>query len=299
MSDPGWQELHYATTRERVEALEDYLFGAGAVAVTLQDDADQPVLEPGPGETPLWDAVQVIALFPAQLDLADVRANLPTDLVQRVADEVVQVPEQDWERAWMENFHPMQMGARLWIVPSWTAPPDPSAVNILLDPGLAFGTGTHPTTAMCLGELDRIVASGDRVIDYGCGTGILAIAALKLGARDALGIDNDPQAILASRQNAERNGIPEGALEVSLPQADVLARWQDQADIVVANILAGPLADLAPTITESVRPGGRVVLAGLLADQAADLIAIYAPTVELSIVREIDGWVLLAGNRQR
>ena len=297
MSQAGWQELRFETEQASVEALEDWLFEQGAVAVTLEDNADEPLLEPGPGETPLWQQVQVVALFPEGVDLMPVIASVPKELV-RVADETpTHVPDQDWERAWMDNFHPMRMGDRLWICPSWTPPPDPSAVNVLLDPGLAFGTGTHPTTAMCLGELDRVVQPGARVVDYGCGTGILAIAAMKLGASHALGVDNDPQAITASKQNAERNDVAEGAFEVVMPGDQRIAQWQGGADVVVANILAGPLASLVEPLVALMKPGARLMLAGLLKDQADALIAAYAPHLPLVVERELEGWVLLAGDR--
>ena len=197
----------------------------------------------------------------------------------------------------MDNFHPMQMGERLWICPSWTTPPQPEAVNIILDPGLAFGTGTHPTTAMCLRYLDRYITTGMQVIDFGCGTGILAIAALKLGAKQALAVDNDPQAITATNQNAERNQVTSAQLEIALPEDVAWAPMQGSADIVVANILAGPLEALAPQLKILVKSGGRLILAGLLTDQAESLIDAYAPEIELTIEQEIEGWVLLGGKR--
>ena len=297
MSQAGWQELRFETEQASVEALEDWLFEQGAVAVTLEDNADEPLLEPGPGETPLWQQVQVVALFSEGVDLMPVIASVPKELV-RIADETpTHVPDQDWERAWMDNFHPMRMGDRLWICPSWTPPPDPSAVNVLLDPGLAFGTGTHPTTAMCLGELDRVIQPGACVVDYGCGTGILAIAAMKLGASHALGVDNDPQAITASKQNAERNDVAEGVFEVVMPDDQRIAQWQGGADVVVANILAGPLASLVDPLVALMKPGARLILAGLLQDQADALITAYAPHLPLVVERELEGWVLLAGDR--
>ena len=297
MSQAGWQELRLATRRESVEPLEDWLFEQGAVAVTLEDNADQPVLEPGPGETPLWDDVKVVALFIEGVDLAPVIKAVPPALVSTVDDQPQHVPDQAWELAWMDNFHPMQMGPRLWVCPSWIDPPAPDAVNIMLDPGLAFGTGTHPTTAMCLGELDAAIAPGMTVVDFGCGTGILAIAALKLGAIRALGVDNDPQAITASHQNAERNHVESDAFTVVMPDDVEITRWGASADIVVANILAGPLADLAPQLLALLKPGGRLILAGLLADQADSLIEHYRDEVALEKANDLEGWVLLAGNR--
>ncbi len=297
MSQAGWQELRLATRRESVEPLEDWLLEQGAVAVTLEDNADQPVLEPGPGETPLWDDVKVVALFIEGVDLAPVIKAVPSSLVSTVDDQPQHVPDQAWELAWMDNFHPMQMGPRLWVCPSWIDPPAPDAVNIMLDPGLAFGTGTHPTTAMCLGELDAAIAPGMTVVDFGCGTGILAISALKLGAIKALGVDNDPQAITASHQNAERNHVKSDAFTVVMPDDAEITRWGGSADIVVANILAGPLADLAPQLLALLKPGGRLILAGLLADQADSLIEHYRGEVALEKANDLEGWVLLAGNR--
>jgi ribosomal protein L11 methyltransferase len=189
------------------------------------------------------------------------------------------------------------MGNRLWICPSWCEPPDPNAVNINLDPGLAFGTGTHPTTAMCLAQLDASIEPGVDLIDYGCGSGILAIAGLKLGASKAFAVDNDPQAVTATLDNAQRNAIAKEQLEVFLvSQADAKARLRP-VDLVIANILAGPLAALAPTLIDLIKPGGRLILAGLLSEQAAGLIDTYKPWVALTAVEEKDGWTLLAGEK--
>ena len=297
MSHTGWQELTFETTQPRVESLEEWLFVQGAVAVTLEDNADEPLLEPGPGETPLWQQVKVVALFEEGMDLGPVIEAVPAELIDTATPAPAHIPDQDWERAWMDNFHPMQMGERLWICPSWTTPPQPEAVNIILDPGLAFGTGTHPTTAMCLRSLDRYVKTGMQVIDFGCGTGILAIAALKLGAQHALAVDNDPQAIIATTQNAERNQVVSEHLTVALPEDVSWSPFQDSADIVVANILAGPLDALAPQLKSLVKSEGRLILAGLLTDQAEALIDAYAPEIELTVEQEIEGWVLLGGKR--
>lgn len=201
--------------------------------------------------------------------------------------------DKDWEREWMENFHPMQFGQRLWICPSWRDVPDPEAVNVMLDPGLAFGTGTHPTTALCLTWLDGQELGGQTVIDYGCGSGILGIAALKLGAGRVIGVDIDPQAIEASRENAARNGVENG-VELYLP-AD---RPQLQADVLVANILAGPLRELASDIASLVKPGGRLALSGILATQAEEVRAAYLPWFEMDAPVEQEEWVRLSGIRK-
>lgn len=295
MSEAVWQELALTTRRQSLEPLEDWLFAAGAVAVTLEDAADQPLLEPGPGETPVWDSIRLVALFPAEMDLAPVLEALPEEWLAEGPTAVSELAERDWERAWMDDFKPMQMGERLWVCPSWLTPPEPEAVNLILDPGLAFGSGTHPTTALCLGALDRLTQPGSVVVDYGCGSGILGIAALLLGANRVLGVDNDPQALTASADNAERNGVDASRFEVVLPGAASLEAWTGQADIVVANILANPLIELAPTILSFLKPGGQLLLAGLLADQADEVASAYADRLRLDTQAESEGWVLLAG----
>jgi ribosomal protein L11 methyltransferase len=195
---------------------------------------------------------------------------------------------------WMDDFAPIQMGPRLWVCPSWAEPPAEALVNVMLDPGLAFGTGTHATTAMCLGALDAAVSGGESVVDYGCGSGILAIAALKLGASKALGVDNDPQALAASRDNAARNQISTDQFDVVMPEDDLLSAWSNAASVVVANILAGPLLSLAHELIELTAPGGRLLLTGVLEEQAAKLIEHYEH-VGLDVADRRDGWVLLSG----
>ena len=293
-----WQELCFTARKDQVEPLEDWLFARGALSVTLEDEADQPLLEPGPGETPLWDAVRLTALFAGSEDLLPLFDEIPPELCTQAPTVAVPVADREWTRVWEDQFHPLQMGERLWICPSWTPPPDPDAINILLDPGLAFGTGTHPTTAMCLRALDANLPRGKRVVDYGCGSGILGIAAARLGATAVLGVDNDPQAITASRDNALRNEVPDAAFPVVLPQDDLIANWQASADWVVANILAGPLAALAPVLTALMAPRGRLLLAGLLVDQAEAVVEAYAPCVALSIADQQEEWVLLAGEKR-
>jgi len=299
LSPPAeWQELHFTARKDQVEPLEDWLFARGALSVTLEDEADQPLLEPGPGETPLWDAVRLTALFAGSEDLTPLLGEIPPELCTQAPTVAVPVADREWTRVWEDQFHPLQMGERLWICPSWTPPPDPDAINILLDPGLAFGTGTHPTTAMCLRALDADLPPGKRVVDYGCGSGILGIAAARLGATAVLGVDNDPQAITASRDNAQRNEVSAAAFPVVLPQDDLIASWQASADWVIANILAGPLVALAPVLTSLMVPGGRLLLAGLLVDQAETVIDAYAPDVALSIADQQEDWVLLAGEKR-
>ncbi|WP_296272364.1 50S ribosomal protein L11 methyltransferase [Pseudomonas sp. UBA6323] len=287
-----WLQVRLAITPEQAETYEDALLEVGAVSVTFMDAEDQPIFEPDLGTTPLWSHTHLLALFEADTDETALIAHLqllcggslPEHHVERIED-------QDWERSWMDNFQPMRFGRRLWIVPSWHAAPEPDAVNLLLDPGLAFGTGTHPTTALCLEWLDGQPLEGCDVLDFGCGSGILAIAALLLGAPQAVGTDIDPQALEASRDNASRNGIDPTRFPVYLP-ADLP---QQPADVVVANILAGPLVSLAPQITALVKGGGRLALSGILAEQADEVRAAYAGALDLDPTATKDGWVRISG----
>lgn len=293
-----WLQLRLDARRAAVAELEALLLATGAVAVTLEDNADQPLLEPGVGETPLWNETRLTGLYPADTDMQRVLRDLPDELLQHSNHRVEILEDKDWEREWMQHYQPMQFGRRLWVCPSWLEPPDPHAVNLLLDPGLAFGTGTHPTTALCLEQLDSMSLAGQTVVDYGCGSGILAVAALKLGATLALGVDNDPQALAASRDNAQRNGIATENFSLAFPgKVDQLA-WEQRADVVIANILAGPLIDLSATLLHFLKPGGTVLLSGLLQNQAETLCAHYATRLPLRIVAARDGWVCLRGARQ-
>ncbi len=287
-----WLQVRLAITPEQAETYEDALLEVGAVSVTFMDAEDQPIFEPDLGTTPLWSNTHLLALFEADTDETALLAHLqllcggalPEHHVERIED-------QDWERSWMDGFQPMRFGQRLWIVPSWHAAPQPDAVNLLLDPGLAFGTGTHPTTALCLEWLDSQNLDNCSVLDFGCGSGILAIAALLLGAPQAAGTDIDPQALEASRDNASRNGIDPARFPVYLP-ADLP---QQPADVVVANILAGPLVSLAPQITALVKSGGRLALSGILAEQAEEVRAAYASAFDLDPTAIKDGWVRISG----
>ena len=292
-----WLQLRLNIVKTDVSDAEDLLLAAGAVAVTLEDNADQPLLEPGVGETPLWNQTRLTALYPADTNIEQVRQALPDSLLQGTNPRVDILEDKDWEREWMRHYQPMQFGQRLWVCPSWLEPPDPRAVNLLLDPGLAFGTGTHPTTAMCLQQLDGMPLKGQTVVDYGCGSGILAVAALKLGATLALGVDNDPQALAACRDNAARNSIAPENLPVALPRDVDHPVWAHRAEVVVANILAGPLIDLSDTLLDFLKPGGTLLLSGLLHSQAEALCAHYADTLQLRIVGEKEGWVCLQGRR--
>ena len=292
-----WLQLRLDTQPDRVDELEDLMLATGAVAVTMEDNADQPVLEPGVGETPLWGQTRLTGLYPADTEMTDVLAAFPEETLLQANHRVEILEDKDWEREWMQHYQPMPFGHRLWVCPSWLQPPEPDAVNLLLDPGLAFGTGTHPTTALCLAELDGMALENQCVVDYGCGSGILAVAALKLGARWALGVDNDPQALVASRDNANRNSIPSSDLEVALPGGFDSAAWCGRADVVIANILAGPLVELSGTLLNFLKPGGTLLLSGLLQNQANSLCSSYADRIELRVASERDGWICLRGNR--
>ena len=292
-----WLQLRMDTQPDQVDALEDLMLATGAVAVTMEDNADQPVLEPGVGETPLWGQTRLTGLYPADTEMTNVLAAFPEEALRQANQRIEILEDKDWEREWMQHYHPMPFGRRLWVCPSWLEPPEPDAVNLLLDPGLAFGTGTHPTTALCLAELDGMALEEACVVDYGCGSGILAVAALKLGAGSALGVDNDPQALVATRDNAIRNSIATDALETALPGDFDKGAWRGRADVVIANILAGPLVELSGTLLDFLKPGGTLLLSGLLQNQASTLCSSYRDHIELQVASERDGWVCLRGNR--
>ena len=291
----SWLQLRLDTDPDTSKRLEEAVLEAGAAAVTLEDNADQPLLEPGVGETPLWQQTRLTALFAADTDMQAVQAQLDPTLLARCNQRIEILEDRDWEREWMQHYQPMRFGDRLWICPSWLQPPQPDAINLLLDPGLAFGTGTHPTTALCLTALEALPLRDSRVIDYGCGSGILALAAGKLGAQKVLCVDNDPQALIATAENASRNGIPRERVPVTLPGDRDEAAWHGRADLVVANILAAPLLSLSQTLLGFLRPGGTLLLSGLLASQAEEVIAHYRPDIELAVAGETDNWVCLRG----
>ena len=291
----SWLQLRLAITPEQAPALEDQLLELGAVSVTFMDAEDQPIFEPDLGTTPLWSNTHLLALFEADTDsealLQHLRLLWQAELP---AHELEQIEDQDWERSWMDNFHPMRFGQRLWIVPSWHAAPEPDAVNLLLDPGLAFGTGTHPTTSLCLQWLDAQQLRGKTLIDFGCGSGILAIAGLLLGAEHAVGTDIDIQALEASRDNAQRNQIADDHFDLYLPEHMPSA----PADVLVANILAGPLVSLAPQLASLVKPGGLLALSGILAEQTEEILQAYQDDFDLDPVAEQDGWIRVSGKRR-
>lgn len=290
-------ELLLTLPSAQQQRAEQVLEDLGALSVTLADaHVDTPderaIFEPGVGEMPLWDNLRMQALFEVRTDRRGLLAALG-ELLPELAPEQIELhelPDQDWTRAWMDRYQPMRFGARLWVYPWNIEPDDRDAGDVVLrlDPGLAFGSGTHATTALCLEWLEALDLRGTTVLDYGCGSGILAIAALKLGAGRVLGVDIDPQAVLASRQNAEQNLA---AAEFYLPDAAP----KIQVDVVVANILANPLKVLAPMLAQAVRPGGQIVLSGVLAPQAEETQAVYRQWFDIAIAGEVEGWVCLAG----
>lgn len=280
-----------ALESERVEAI---FHRHGALAITYSDAADDPVLEPLPGETPLWQNSCITGLFPESTDFAPLENDLLRefdieDLPPRRVEDLV---DRAWEREWLRDFQPMRFGERLWVCPVHGEAPAAPAVVIRLDPGLAFGTGTHATTALCLERLDSMDINEKRVLDFGCGSGILAIGALLLGARDAMAYDIDPQAVTASLRNAAQNEVGD-----RLKATDEPGRLGGGYDVVLANILAGPLVELAKDITDRLVPGGKLVLSGILADQAGALLDAYGCRIRFDEPLLLDGWACLSGER--
>jgi ribosomal protein L11 methyltransferase len=287
-------ELHLRLSAAEQPAVEAALERQGSLAITLLDAEDVPILEPGVGETPLWPELILTALFDVERDPIDVLAGLDGEIPELVLKRAkfAILDDKDWTRAWMDSFAPMRFGQKLWIVPTTMTPPDPAAINIRLDPGLAFGSGTHPTTALCLEWLDGLDLRGKTVLDFGCGSGILALAALKLGAARAYALDNDPQALLATRENAVRNAVADRL--VVLSERDALPA---PCDVLLANILLPPLLALAPTLQSAVRAGGLAAFSGMLAGQEREFIPRYAAAfVSLSVTQQGD-WIRIDGQR--
>ncbi|MCA8223678.1 50S ribosomal protein L11 methyltransferase [Burkholderia sp. BC1] len=296
----SYRELVVELAREHAEALSDALLELGALSVSVEDaDADTPDEQPLFGEPGLvpertaWQHSRVIALLspdhePAVL-LAAAANEIGLDATPKF--DVREVEEQDWVRLTQSQFEPIPIGERIWVVPSWHDAPDPDALVLELDPGLAFGTGSHPTTRLCMEWLEQSVQPGQSVLDYGCGSGILAILAKKCGANPVVGIDIDPQAVESARQNSERN---RAEVTYGLPGACPAGEF----DIVVANILSNPLKLMASMLASKVKPGGRIALSGVLARQADEVAAVYARYVDISVWREHEGWVCLAGTRR-
>jgi len=296
----SYRELVVELAREHAEALSDALLDLGALSVSVEDaDADTPDEQPLFGEPGLvpdrtaWQHSRVVALLSADHEPAVLLAAAANEIgiAETPRFVVREVEEQDWVRLTQSQFEPIPIGERIWVVPSWHDAPDPDALVLELDPGLAFGTGSHPTTRLCMEWLEQSVKPGQSVLDYGCGSGILAILAKKCGANPVIGIDIDPQAVESARQNSERN---RAEVMYGLPDACP----DGEFDIVVANILSNPLKLMASMLASKVKPGGRIALSGVLARQADEVAAVYARYVDISVWREHEGWVCLAGTRR-
>lgn len=290
-----WLQLSLTTTKEQAPLIEALFENMGALSITLGDAGDDPILEPNLGETPLWQATTVTALFEDNRDPDNLRSlinqSLNSDSSRQL--KIERLEDQAWERTWLADFHPMPFGQRLWVCPTGQRPEATNATILELDPGLAFGTGTHPTTALCLKWLDSIDLKNQTVIDFGCGSGILAIAALLLGAKQAIATDHDPQALQATRDNAIKNQI-ESRLEIKQPgQMPAI-----QTDILLANILAGTLIQLESLLASHLKPGGRIVLSGILIEQADEVSQAFSNHFEMQPATIQDEWVALEGTKR-
>jgi ribosomal protein L11 methyltransferase len=296
-ASPAWLEVSVRLERRHVEAAETLLLGQGALAVTLTDHGDSPIWEPPVDETPLWETVRLTGLFPADTDREALLAVIA--LLPLVAEpETNDLADQVWERAWMDRFKPMRFGESLWIIPSGSEAPQPDGLLLHLDPGVAFGTGTHATTHLCLEWIDGQARAGGiegrDVLDFGCGSGVLGIATALAGARHVRCLDYDPQAVWATGENARRNGVTDrvNAAEAATPKGF-------DGDIVIANILAGILQRLAPDLVSAVRPGGLLVLTGILEEQVDAMEAAYAAAgMRIMPAAGREGWVRMEGNKQ-
>ena len=294
MASTSFIELSFELRDLDAEVAENACFECGAASVTFSDMRDDPVLEPAPGEFRLWPATRLQALFDGDTDEAHAVIALAAALgisTDRLATR--RIEDRVWEREWLKDFHAMRFGQKLWVVPHHETVTEAGAVVVKLDPGLAFGTGTHPTTALCLEWMDANLQPGASVIDYGCGSGILAIAAAKLGARYASCFDIDPQALIATRDNATANDV--GARVQVYEAAEDLPR---PADVLVANILSGPLCELAPGFASLVRPGGSLVVAGLMEHQVAEVAQAHSAWFDMRPFGKRDDWVGLSGRRR-
>ncbi len=296
MTSETWLRVRFRVDRKLAEPLGLALEEAGAIAVSIEGREDEHVLQAATEETALWEDCTVTGLFAGDTDLPALVSNLREQFAPASLPEPAIEPlaDDDWAESWKAHYHPFRVAPGIWICPSWLSPPDPAAVTLMLDPGMAFGTGEHPTTALCLTWLTEQDLSGTTLIDYGTGSGILAMAALKLGAARAIGVDIDAKAVEIARENLIRNGLA-GQFTACTP--DELPA-NASADIVLANILANPLRELAPRLIQLLRPGGQLVLSGMLAEQADDVIATYQGAIDFHPRRERNGWILLAGRRR-
>ena len=296
-----WLQIHITVDQAQVDFTETLLSSLGAVSVTLDDAENQDLLEPLPGETPLWNKVIVTGIY-AQEEGEEIDVDALTTFITAQMPEAPLrhefLEDQEWERTWMDAYEPIQIGEKFWIVPEWMEAPEADAVNIKLDPGLAFGTGNHASTFLCLQWLGQTDVKDKIVIDYGCGSGILGVAALLLGAKKVYATDIDPQAVLATQQNAELNGVL-GNLFVGLPDEFNEEFKAQKADVFVANILAGPLMALAPEFATLVKSEGEFALAGILEEQVADVSSVYSEFFDiLQVEKREEHWCRISGKRQ-
>ena len=291
----AWWQLSVQCNKEELEQTEDSLLAIGAICITLGDAQDNPIFEPLPGDSRIWQNTIVTGMFDQNQQLETLYDQLlkllPDHLVATARKSILE--DEEWERVHLQHFSPVRYTDNLWVVPSWLVPPDPSAINVRLDPGLAFGTGSHPTTSLCLTWMGDKSFHGQSVIDYGCGSGILAIAASKLGAESVFAVDIDPQALDASTENAIRNDIDPDGLVISSPdQLESIS-----ADLLIANILSSPLIELAPRFANLVRPGGQILLSGILDDQVDEVKSAYQLDFEMKLISILEGWAVIAGTR--
>lgn len=287
----SWLKISFAIQKARLDIVSEKLEQAGAQAVTIEDAGDHALFDLLDGEQPVWDSSLVTGLFNAETGVDTVLSELVNTFAPDALPEfrIEELADQDWERSWMDRFQPMQYGHNLWVCPTWCEPPEPGASNIMLDPGLAFGSGSHETTRLCMQWLSTQELAGKSVIDYGCGSGILAIAALKLGAVNALGVDIDPQALQASRQNAELNQVSE-CLQLVLPEN---VPEQAAADIIFANILAGTLIELKSQLLGFRKAAGILILSGVLQSQKSLIVQEFEAGNSIQVVNEGD-WLMMS-----
>ena len=294
-NNTDWIQIKLRTTNQSADTIAELLEQLGALAVSYTDAEDSPILEPKPGERRLWPNTEVTGLLEQGTDPKPILAVLKQLLGDHIPMVATTLEDKNWIRAWMDQFKPLKFGQHLWICPSWLSVDEKDSVVVMLDPGLAFGTGTHPTTSLCLSYLDSLDLKDKDVLDYGCGSGILAIAALKLGAKSATGVDIDEQALIASKENAKRNGVED---KLQLIMGTDKKPDLPQFPVTVANILAGPLAELEPIIASLTQSGGKLALSGILTEQADSVIEAYSKDFVMNKVKDLDGWALLTGTKK-
>ncbi len=290
-----WIQLIFNTTQQECPYYSEILTNIGALSVTLEDAGDQPIYEPLPGETPHWSDTKVVGLFESGADIKNLIAQIENQIKPKIIApwEITKLEDRDWTKEWTKDFHPIQVSKELWICPSWCEAPEPNATNVYMDPGLAFGSGTHATTYLCMDWLARQQLSGLDIVDFGCGSGILAITAAKLGAKQIWAIDNDPQALIATRDNAINNTVLD-VINIGLPNTSNNL----MVDVLIANILALPLVELAKHFANLVKPHGKIILSGILPDQIDLITKNYVQWFDVKPATIKDNWVRIEGSRR-